>query len=220
MSNQFNTIRSYKRLMDIYILIAIALAAILFLVWCVYNLNERVRESAVIEKGAKGAKGDKGDSGKGIDLDAVQVKIVNNKIKTDSRFSIPTRATEGSAGIDLRACIDEPILIKAGESVLVGTGISIYIKDPDYAGIILPRSGLGSKSGIVLGNLVGLIDSDYQGELMVSVWNRSWEDYVLEPATKFAQYVVVPVVTPRFNLVEDFDTRTVRNASGFGSTGL
>ena len=206
--------------MDIYILIAICLAATLVLVWCTYNLNNRVSNLAKGATSTKGEKGEKGDKGEGIDLDAVQVKIVNDKVKTDNRFSIPTRATVGSAGIDLRACIDEPILIKAGESVLVGTGISIYIKDPSYAGVILPRSGLGSKSGIVLGNLVGLIDSDYQGELMVSVWNRSWEDYVLEPATKFAQYVVVPVVTPRFSLVEDFDTRTLRNVSGFGSTGL
>lgn len=206
--------------MDIYILISVCLAATLVLVWCTYNLNNRVSNIAKGGIATKGEKGEKGDRGEGIDLDAVQVKIVNDKIKTDNRLSIPTRATEGSAGIDLRACIDEPILIKAGESVLVGTGISIYIKDPNYAGVILPRSGLGSKSGIVLGNLVGLIDSDYQGELMVSVWNRSWEDYVLEPATKFAQYVVVPVVTPRFNLVEDFDTRTLRNVSGFGSTGL
>ena len=203
--------------MDIYILIAVCLAASLVLVWCTYNLNNRVSNLA---KGGVATKGEKGDKGEGIDLDAVQVKILDDKIRTDNRFSIPTRATEGSAGIDLRACIDEPILIKAGESVLVGTGISIYIKDPNYAGVILPRSGLGSKSGIVLGNLVGLIDSDYQGELMVSVWNRSWEDYVLEPATKFAQYVVVPVVTPRFNLVEDFDTRTIRNVGAFGSTGL
>lgn len=206
--------------MDIYILIAVCLAASLVLVWCTYNLNNRVSNLAKGGNTTKGVKGDKGDKGEGIDLDTVQVKILDDKIRTDNRFSIPTRATEGSAGIDLRACIDEPILIKAGESVLVGTGISIYIKDPNYAGVILPRSGLGSKSGIVLGNLVGLIDSDYQGELMVSVWNRSWEDYVLEPATKFAQYVVVPVVTPRFSLVEDFDTRTLRNVGGFGSTGL
>lgn len=206
--------------MDIYILIAICLAATLVLVWCTYNLNNRVSNLAKGATSTKGEKGEKGDKGEGIDLDAVQVKILDDKIRTDNRFSIPTRATEGSAGIDLRACIDEPILIKAGESVLVGTGISIYIKDPNYAGVILPRSGLGSKSGIVLGNLVGLIDSDYQGELMVSVWNRSWEDYVLEPATKFAQYVVVPVVTPRFSLVEDFDNRTLRNVGAFGSTGL
>ena len=205
--------------MDIYILIAVCLV----LVWCTYSLNNRVSnltKGGSATKGEKGEKGDRGDKGEGVDLDAVQVKILDDKIRTDNRFSIPTRATEGSAGIDLRACIDEPILIKAGESVLVGTGISIYIKDPNYAGVILPRSGLGSKSGIVLGNLVGLIDSDYQGELMVSVWNRSWEDFVLEPATKFAQYVVVPVVTPRFNLVEDFDTKTIRNVGAFGSTGL
>ena len=206
--------------MDIYILIAVCLAATLVLVWCTYNLNNRVSNLAKGGSATKGEKGEKGDKGEGIDLDAVQVKILDDRIRTDNRFSIPTRATEGSAGIDLRACIDEPILIKAGESVLVGTGISIYIKDPNYAGVILPRSGLGSKSGIVLGNLVGLIDSDYQGELMVSVWNRSWEDYVLEPATKFAQYVVVPVVTPRFSLVEDFDTKTIRNVGAFGSTGL
>lgn len=202
--------------MDIYILIAVCLV----LVWCIYNLNNRVANITKGGSATKGEKGEKGDRGEGVDLDAVQVKILDDKIRTDNRFSIPTRATVGSAGIDLRACIDEPILIKAGESVLVGTGISIYIKDPNYAGVILPRSGLGSKSGIVLGNLVGLIDSDYQGELMVSVWNRSREDYVLEPATKFAQYVVVPVVTPRFSLVEDFDTRTLRNVSGFGHSGV
>lgn len=206
--------------MDVYILLAVALAATLFLVWCVYNLNQRVMNLSNIGQGGIGAMGAKGKDGKGIDLDSVQVKVVNDLITTDNRFSVPTRATEGSAGIDLRACIEEPILIKAGESVLVGTGISIYIKDPDYVGVILPRSGLGSKHGIVLGNLVGLIDSDYQGELMVSVWNRSWEDYTLEPATKFAQYVVLPVVTPRFDLVEDFDGSTFRGVNGFGSSGV
>ena len=206
--------------MDVYILLAIALAAVLFLVWCVYNLNNRVGEFVGVKEGAVGAKGDTGTNGKGVDLSSVQVKIVNDLIKTDNRFSVPTRATLGSAGIDLRACITEPVLIKAGESVLIGTGISIYIKDPDFVGVILPRSGLGSNHGIVLGNLVGLIDSDYQGELMVSVWNRSWEDYTLEPATKFAQYVVLPVVTPRFDLVEDFDGSTFRGVKGFGSTGV
>lgn len=206
--------------MDIYILIAIALAAVLFLVWCVYNLNNRVSSFTGVKQGSVGAKGDRGAVGKGLDLDSVQVKIVNDLITTDNRFSVPTRATLGSAGIDLRACIEEPILIKAGETALVGTGISIYIKDTDYVGVILPRSGLGSNHGIVLGNLVGLIDSDYQGELMVSVWNRSWEDYVLEPATKFAQYVVLPVVTPRFDLVEEFDGNTFRGANGFGHSGV
>lgn len=206
--------------MDVYILLAIALAAVLFLVWCVYNLNNRVGQFVGVKEGAKGDKGDSGTNGKGVDLASVQVKIVNELIKTDNRFSIPTRATEGSAAIDLRACIEEPILIPAGESVLVGTGISVWVKDPNFAGVILPRSGLGSKSGIVLGNLVGLIDSDYQGELMVSVWNRSWEDFTLEPATKFAQYMIVPVVTPRFNLVEDFEVGTFRGEGGFGHSGM
>ena len=205
--------------MDIYILIAIALAASLFLVWCTYNLNNRVSNLAKGSIATKGEKGEKGDKGEGIDLDAVQVKIINDKIKTDNRFSIPTRATKGSAGIDLRACIEEPVIIKAGESVLIGTGIAVHINDPNYAGLILPRSGLGSKHGIVLGNLVGLIDSDYQGELMVSVWNRSWEDYTLEPATRFAQYTVVPVVTPVFELVEDFVSKSERGEGGFGSSG-
>lgn len=204
-----------------YIIISLAVISVLTLA-SLYHIYAKISEQAEVIKGKdglQGAMGLRGLDGKGIDLESVQVKIVNPKISTDSRFSIPTRATEGSAGIDLRACIDEPILIPAGESVLVGTGISIYIKDQNYAGFILPRSGLGSKQGIVLGNLVGLIDSDYQGELMVSVWNRSWEDYVLEPATKFAQYVVLPVVTPRFDLVEDFDDESTRGDGGFGHSG-
>ncbi len=199
--------------MEVYFLVAISLAVSLFLLFYVNWLTKRVDSQETKEE----LQDNKGDSG--LDLQSVQIKVVNDLITTDDRFSTPTRATEGSAGIDLQACIEEPILIKAGESVLVGTGISIYIKDPKYAGLILPRSGLGSKHGIVLGNLVGLIDSDYQGELMVSVWNRSWEDYVLEPATRFAQYTVVPVVTPRFELVESYDSETGRGESGFGSTG-
>lgn len=148
-----------------------------------------------------------------------QVKILNPKIGADPNFPLPTRATDGSAGIDLRACIDEPITIKAGETVLVGTGLAIYIADPDYAGLILPRSGLGHKHGIVLGNLVGLIDSDYQGELMVSVWNRSGTDFVLNPAERMAQYVVVPVARPEFVIVPDFSDISLRGAGGFGHTG-
>lgn len=202
--------------MDVYTLFTLTLVAILFLVWCVYNLNNRIRKSVEVESTEEVYTVEIYKEG---GLPSVQVKIVNDLINTDNRFSVPTRATLGSAGIDLRACITEPILIKAGDSVLIGTGISIYIKDPSYAGVILPRSGLGSNHGIVLGNLVGLIDSDYQGELMVSVWNRSWEDYVLEPATKFAQYVVLPVVTPRFDLVEDFDGSTFRSINGFGHSG-
>lgn len=152
-------------------------------------------------------------------MNSVQVKILNPKIGQDPNFPLPTRATDGSAGIDLRACIDTPITIKAGETKLIGTGLSIYIADPNYAGIILPRSGLGHKHGIVLGNLVGLIDADYQGELMVSVWNRSQTDFVLEPAERMAQYMVVPVVRPSFEIVDEFSDVSERGAGGFGSSG-
>ncbi len=152
-------------------------------------------------------------------MNSVQVKLLNPKIGQDPNFPLPTRATDGSAGIDLRACIDEPITIKAGETKLIGTGLSIYIADPNYAGIILPRSGLGHKHGIVLGNLVGLIDADYQGELMVSVWNRSTTDFVLHPAERMAQYMVVPVVRPSFEIVDEFSDVSERGAGGFGSSG-
>ena len=152
-------------------------------------------------------------------MNSVQVKILNPKIGTDPSFPMPTRATDGSAGIDLRACIDEPITIKAGETQLIGTGMAIYIADPNYAGIILPRSGLGHKHGIVLGNLVGLIDADYQGELMVSIWNRSETDFVLNPAERMAQYMVVPVMRPEFEIVEEFNELSARGAGGFGHSG-
>jgi len=152
-------------------------------------------------------------------MNSVQVKILNPKIGTDPDFPLPTRATDGSAAIDLRACIDEPIAIKAGETQLIGTGIAVYIADPNYAGIILPRSGLGHKHGIVLGNLVGLIDADYQGELMVSVWNRSDMDFILQPAERMAQYMVVPVVRPTFDVVEEFSDLSARGAGGFGHSG-
>ncbi|WP_296405223.1 dUTP diphosphatase [Psychrobacter sp.] len=152
-------------------------------------------------------------------MNSVQVKILNPKIGTDPNFPMPSRATDGSAGIDLRACIDKPITIKAGETKLIGTGMAIYIADPNYAGIILPRSGLGHKHGIVLGNLVGLIDADYQGELMVSVWNRSDIDFVLNPAERMAQYMVVPVVRPEFEIVEEFNELSARGAGGFGHSG-
>lgn len=153
-------------------------------------------------------------------MNSVQVKILNPKIGTDPNFPLPTRATDGSAGIDLRACIDEPITIHAGETKLIGTGLAIYIADPNFAGIILPRSGLGHKHGIVLGNLVGLIDADYQGELMVSVWNRSETDFVLNPAERMAQYMVVPVVRPSFDIVDEFSDISERGAGGFGSSGV
>ena len=152
-------------------------------------------------------------------MQAVQVKVVNPKIGTHPDFPMPTRATDGSAGIDLRACLDEPLTIKAGATHLVGTGLAVYIQDPNYAGMILPRSGLGHKHGIVLGNLVGLIDADYQGELMVSVWNRSSEDFVLNPAERMAQYIVVPVARPEFEVVSDFSDESIRGAGGFGHSG-
>ena len=149
----------------------------------------------------------------------VQVKILNPKIGNDDKFPLPHRATDGSAGIDLRACIDEPITIKAGDSQLIGTGLAIYIQDPDYVGLIMPRSGLGHKHGIVLGNLTGVIDADYQGELMVSIWNRSQTDYVLQPGEKMAQYLVVPITRPTFEIVAEFSDISVRGEGGFGSTG-
>lgn len=149
----------------------------------------------------------------------VQVKVLDPKIGNDPNFPLPTRATEGSAGIDLRACIDEPLTIKAGETVLVGTGLAIYLADPNFVGLIMPRSGLGHKHGIVLGNLTGVIDADYQGELMVSVWNRSQTDYTLQPAERMAQYLVVPVVRPEFDIVSDFSDISTRGVGGFGSSG-
>lgn len=152
-------------------------------------------------------------------MNSVQVKILNPKIGQDPAFPLPTRATDGSAGIDLRACIDEPITIKAGQTQLIGTGLAVYIADPNFAGLILPRSGLGHKHGIVLGNLVGLIDADYQGELMVSIWNRSESDFVLQPAERMAQYVVVPVARPEFAIVDEFTDISARGAGGFGSSG-
>ena len=148
----------------------------------------------------------------------VQVKIINAIIGKDERFPLPTRATDGSAGIDLRACIDAPLTIKADESVLVGTGLAIYIQNPDYVGLIMPRSGLGHKHGIVLGNLTGVIDADYQGELMVSIWNRSQTAFTLEPGERLAQYVLVPVLQAEFEQVEEF-VATERGAGGFGHTG-
>ncbi|MBV6574714.1 dUTP diphosphatase [Acinetobacter baumannii] len=133
-------------------------------------------------------------------------------------WPLPSYATAGSAGLDLRACLDEAIEIEPGQTVLVKTGMAIYIHDVNFAGLILPRSGLGHKHGIVLGNLVGLIDSDYQGELMVSVWNRGQTTFRLEPGERLAQYVLVPVVQAEFEQVEEFE-ETLRGAGGFGHTG-
>ena len=131
---------------------------------------------------------------------------------------LPAYGTPGSAGLDLRACLDAPLTIAPGETVLVPTGLAIHIADPGYAAMILPRSGLGHKSGIVLGNLVGLIDSDYQGQLMVSTWNRSSTAFVLQPMDRLAQLIIVPVLQVAFNVVTDFASSD-RGVGGFGSTG-
>lgn len=147
---------------------------------------------------------------------AIQLKILNSKIGKD--IELPQYATPGSAGLDLRVCIDEPIQIAPGETVLLPTGIAIYIESPDLAATILPRSGLGHKHGIVLGNLVGLIDSDYQGELKISCWNRGNDHFTIEPGERIAQLVIVPVVQAQFNIVDEFE-QTSRGEGGFGSSG-
>ncbi len=149
-------------------------------------------------------------------MESLQVKIVNRKIGVD--IPLPTYSTEGSAGLDLRACLDEPLRLNPGETSFVPTGLAIHIEDPGYAAMILPRSGLGHKHGIVLGNLVGLIDSDYQGELIISVWNRGNAGFSIKPGDRVAQMIIVPVCQASFNIVEEF-TATSRGASGFGSSG-
>jgi len=146
----------------------------------------------------------------------VQVKVLDQRLGQE--WPMPTYATAGSAGLDLRACVEEAIQIEPGQTVLVKTGMAIYIEDANFAGLVLPRSGLGHKHGIVLGNLVGLIDSDYQGELMVSVWNRGQTTFTLEPGERLAQYVLVPVVQAQFDIVSEFEA-TERGAGGFGHTG-
>lgn len=146
----------------------------------------------------------------------VDVKVLDERIGTS--FPLPAYATEGAAGLDLRACLDAPLTLAPGETHLIRTGLAIHIADPAFAGLVLPRSGLGHKHGIVLGNLVGLIDSDYQGELMVSCWNRGSETFTIQPGERIAQYVLVPVVQAHFRLVEEF-TESVRGAGGFGSSG-
>lgn len=144
----------------------------------------------------------------------VDIKIINEMIKDH----LPDYGSIGSAGLDLRACINEEITIKPGETALIPTGFAMFLKNPDYAACILPRSGLGHKHGIVLGNLVGLIDSDYQGELMVSCWNRSSENFTVNPLDRIAQMIIVPVMQANFNIVKDFEA-TDRGSGGFGSTG-
>jgi dUTP pyrophosphatase len=144
----------------------------------------------------------------------LQVKILDERM----RSMLPHYATAGAAGLDLRACIDAALVLNPGDSQLVPSGISIYVGDPGYAAVILPRSGLGVKNGIVLGNLVGLIDSDYQGPLMVSLWNRGKVPFTIQPLDRIAQLVIVPVQQVEFEVVEDFAT-SARGAGGFGSTG-
>lgn len=147
---------------------------------------------------------------------AIQLKILDPRVGTT--FPLPAYATEGSAGLDLRVCIDEAIQIAPQETILLPTGLSIYIADKNLAAVILPRSGLGHKHGIVLGNLVGLIDSDYQGELKVSCWNRAQDHFTIEPGERIAQLMFVPVVQAEWSMVNEFDL-TDRGEGGFGSSG-
>ena len=145
----------------------------------------------------------------------VDVRILDERLKDQP----PAYATAGSAGLDLRACLAEPLILAPNAWQLVPTGMAMHLADPGYAALILPRSGLGHKHGIVLGNLVGLIDSDYQGQLMVSAWNRSEVAYTLQPMERLAQLVIVPVVQAQFRVVDAFDAETERGAGGYGSTG-
>ena len=144
----------------------------------------------------------------------IDLKILDPRM----RDQLPAYATPGSAGLDLRACIDAPLTLEPGQTHLVPTGLAIHVADPGYAAVILPRSGLGHKNGIVLGNLVGLIDSDYQGQLMISTWNRGQTSFTLNPFERLAQLVIVPVLQAEFNIVEEFGD-SARGAGGFGSTG-
>jgi dUTP pyrophosphatase len=146
----------------------------------------------------------------------LKVRILDPRVGTE--FPLPTYATAGSAGLDLRACIDKELLLEPGKAELIPTGLAIHVEDPGLAAVILPRSGLGHKHGVVLGNLVGLIDSDYQGQLMVSCWNRGCESFTVRPGERIAQLIVVPVVQVELQVVEDFST-TPRGAGGFGSSG-
>ena len=148
----------------------------------------------------------------------IDVKILDPRLKNDAGEMSPHYATSGSAGLDLRACIDAPLTIQPGETHRVPAGIAIHLADPGLAAMILPRSGLGHKHGIVLGNLVGLIDSDYQGQIFISTWNRGKEAFTLNPLDRLAQLVVVPVVQVGFNIVDEFSA-SERGAGGFGSTG-
>lgn len=146
----------------------------------------------------------------------IQLKILDSRLNRE--FALPDYATAGSAGVDLRACLDEPLTLEPGRTELIPSGIAVHMEDPSLAAVILPRSGLGHKHGVVLGNLVGLIDSDYQGQVFVSTWNRGDRAFVIEPGARLAQMVFVPVVQADFEIVDDFE-ESRRGAGGFGHTG-
>jgi dUTP pyrophosphatase len=146
----------------------------------------------------------------------VKVKLLDSRIGKE--FPLPSHATAGSAGMDLRACLKEPLVLKPGDTALIPSGIAIHIRDPGYAAVLLPRSGLGHKHGIVLGNLVGLIDSDYQGEVLVSCWNRGQTEFTVNPGERIAQMVILPVVRAQFEVVSEFE-ESKRGAGGFGHSG-
>jgi dUTP pyrophosphatase len=147
----------------------------------------------------------------------VQIKVIDSRL--GNQFPMPSHATDGSAGMDLSACIDEKITLLPGETTLIPTGFAMHLLDPELAAIILPRSGLGHKKGIVLGNLVGLIDSDYQGQVFISCWNRGNEKVIIGPGDRIAQLVFIPVVRTEFDIVDDFE-ETSRGDGGFGHTGI
>ncbi len=146
----------------------------------------------------------------------IELKILDPRLGNE--FPLPVPATSGSAGVDLRACLQQPLVLEPGDTELIATGMSIHLRDPGYAAMILPRSGLGHRHGIVLGNLVGLIDSDYQGPLMVSCWNRGREPFTVEVGERIAQLIVVPVVRAEFEIVDEFET-SERGTGGFGHSG-
>ena len=150
-------------------------------------------------------------------MKVIDIKILDKRL--GDVFPMPSYATDGSAGLDLRACIDEPLKLTPGDTKLIPTGFSMHLADPNLAGVLLPRSGLGTKHGIVLGNLVGLVDSDYQGQIFVCVWNRTTDKtYVIQPGERICQMVIVPIVQVKLNTVDDFVT-TDRASGGFGSSG-
>ena len=149
-------------------------------------------------------------------MQTIQLKILDPRIGTE--FPLPDYATAGSAGMDLRACVQGPLMLAPGSAELIPTGIAIHIEDPGLAAVLLPRSGLGHKHGVVLGNLVGLIDSDYQGQLLVSCWNRGRDSFTIQPGERIAQMIIVPVVRAQFEVVSEF-TASQRGAGGFGHTG-